>query len=119
MGYLNSVLSSTSQVRAIDDGPVSGGGLRYVSCILRLPKCVDLHMHNLFRIICQHEFKILSWPKCIKHFYHAIFFLFLIILFLYLIITKLSSIFKYLYTKVGIIWKGLFIKLESLYVFGC
>jgi len=44
MGYLNSVLSSTSQVRAIDDGPVSGGGLRYVSCILSLPKCFDLRM---------------------------------------------------------------------------
>ncbi|AES73518.1 putative protein-serine/threonine phosphatase [Medicago truncatula] len=29
MGYLNSVLSSTSQVRAIDDGPVSGGGLSH------------------------------------------------------------------------------------------
>ena len=28
MGYLNSVLTSSSQVHA-DDGPVSGGGLRF------------------------------------------------------------------------------------------
>lgn len=31
MGYLNSVLSSSSQVHAADDSPVSGGGLRFVN----------------------------------------------------------------------------------------
>lgn len=31
MGYLNSVLSSSSQVHA-DDAPVSGGGLRLILC---------------------------------------------------------------------------------------
>ena len=30
MGYLNSVLSSSSQVHAAEDSPVSGGGLRFV-----------------------------------------------------------------------------------------
>ena len=33
MGYLNSVLSSSSQVHA-GDGPVSGGGLRLTSSLL-------------------------------------------------------------------------------------
>lgn len=33
MGYLNSVLSSSSQVHS-DDGPVSGGGLRFTFLLL-------------------------------------------------------------------------------------
>jgi len=32
MGYLNSVLSSSGQVHAAEDSPVSGGGLRFVIC---------------------------------------------------------------------------------------
>jgi protein phosphatase 1L len=38
MGYLNSVLSSSSQVNSADDSPVSGGGLRFVNLNL----CLDL-----------------------------------------------------------------------------
>lgn len=33
MGYLNSVLSPSSQVHAADDTPVSGGGLRFVNVV--------------------------------------------------------------------------------------
>jgi hypothetical protein len=39
MGYLNSVLSSSSQVHS-DDGPVSGGGLRFT--FLFLPSLIFL-----------------------------------------------------------------------------
>jgi len=39
MGYLNSVLSPSSQVHAADDTPVSGGGLRFVNVV---NLCLDL-----------------------------------------------------------------------------
>lgn len=50
MGYLNSVLSSSSQVHA-DDAPVSGGGLRLLNSLVF---CSDLAFFLLFFLVDYH-----------------------------------------------------------------
>lgn len=47
MGYLNSVLSSSSQVHAADDAPVTGGGLRLTSFLI-CHLSIDLSYGQMF-----------------------------------------------------------------------
>lgn len=60
MGYLNSVLSSSSQVHA-DDSPASGGGLRLILLLLLI---FVLDPENLFGFTFFFFFSFGNYMKC-------------------------------------------------------